>query len=93
VLAAVLEAQPGADDEVLDRARHEHLAGRGRLFDACGDVHADAAQVVAEDLALAGVDADPELDAELRRRGVAQREGRAPRSPPCAYRTGLQLDT
>ena len=29
VAPALLEAQPGADDEVLDRARDEHLAGAG----------------------------------------------------------------
>src|SRR3954452_16456786 len=58
---AVLERDAGTGDEVADRARHEHLAGSGQGSDARGDVDGDAADVVAHQLDLAGVDPDPHL--------------------------------
>src|SRR3954451_25287279 len=63
--AAVLEAQPGADDGAERRPRGHVLAGRGHRGPARGDVHRHAADVVADDLALAGVQADADPEAEL----------------------------
>ena len=51
-------------DEIAHRARDQDLAGLGRRRDPRADVNGDAAEVVADELALARVDAGPELDAE-----------------------------
>jgi hypothetical protein len=38
VVAALLEGDSRAGDEVLDRSRHEHFAGRGeRRSQSCGE--------------------------------------------------------
>src|SRR6185436_8716615 len=71
VLAAVGEADPGADDEVLDGVGDEHLARRRERADARADVDREAADVLADRLALARVEAGAQLDAELPHR-VAQ---------------------
>src|SRR5438034_1672051 len=42
VLAAVFEGQSGAGDQILDRARDEHLAGLGIGSDPGPGVHGDA---------------------------------------------------
>src|SRR5436305_15314364 len=55
VFAAIGEGDPRARDEVPDRARDEHLPFAGVFADARGDVDCDAADVVAHDLTLAGV--------------------------------------
>ena len=52
----VEQAQRGTGDE--------HLAAVGELADARGDVHGHPGQAVAQQLALAGVNAGPQLDAE-----------------------------
>src|SRR5687767_361049 len=54
--AAVGELDPGADDEVLDGARDEHLTGLRAGADSRADVDRHAANVVAAALALAGVE-------------------------------------
>jgi hypothetical protein len=60
--AARLEVDLGADDEVLDRAGDEHLAGVREGADPRADIDRDPGYVVAADLALAGVQAGAHLD-------------------------------
>jgi hypothetical protein len=57
--AALLEAEAGADDRAVNRARGEHFARLGQCGDPSGDVHRHAPDVAGEHLALAGVQADP----------------------------------
>src|SRR3954464_12420432 len=59
--AALLEPQSRAYYGPVRRARGQHLAGSRQRGDARGDVDGHAADVVADDLALAGVQADPDL--------------------------------
>jgi hypothetical protein len=59
--AAVLEPQPRPDDEVLDGARREHLAGPCARHHPRADVDGDPGHVVANELALAGVQAGADL--------------------------------
>ena len=51
-------------EEVQRGAGHEHLAAVRELADARGDVHGHPGQPVAQQLALAGVHARPQLDPE-----------------------------
>ena len=62
--AAGLEAEPGADRKIVHRARGEDLAAVSEVADAGGNVDTDAADVVADELDLAGVCAGPDLDSE-----------------------------
>src|SRR5262245_42552499 len=62
VLAALVEGDAGSGDDVLDRARHEHLAGLRRGGDPCGDVHGDPACAVVHLLDLARVHACPYVE-------------------------------
>src|SRR5713226_2710071 len=64
LLTAVGEDDSGAGDEVLDRARHEHLARFRRGCYACARVDGDPADLVAHQLTLAGVKPCADLDAE-----------------------------
>ncbi len=66
VLAAVLERDPRADDEVLDRARHEHLAGPALSPDPRADVDGEPPDVVADQLDLARMQTAADLQPELR---------------------------
>ena len=68
VAAAVLEADGGAEHQVADGRGDQHLAAACLGGDPCTDVHGHAAEIVAENLALPGVDARADLDAELFRR-------------------------
>jgi hypothetical protein len=52
---------------VIGRAGHQHTARLAQLFQACGDVHTIAQQVVALDHHVAEVDPDPEHDPTLGR--------------------------
>ncbi len=90
VQAAILEHQPRAHDQVLDRARREHLAGVRRILDARADVDRNARHVVADEFALAGVQARPGRSGRARpprrrsgprtgRRGPGRRTSRATR--------------
>src|SRR5829696_6146950 len=63
--AALLEVDPGADDELADRARDQDLAGAGERGHPRADVHRHAGHVAAHDLDLAGVDASANLDPQL----------------------------
>ena len=93
VLAALLEDDARAGDDVLDRARDEHLAGKGGRSDSRADVDRDSADAVVGLLDLAGVDAGSQLEAERRepkrrsprrseRRGPGRRRSRPAPSPP-----------
>src|SRR5829696_1681342 len=62
---ALLEVDPGADDEFADGARDQDLAGAGERRHARADVHRHAGHVVAHDLDLAGVDARANLEPQL----------------------------
>src|SRR3954468_1793612 len=64
VRAPVLEAEARSDDRPVDRPRREHLARLGESRDPRRDVHRDAADVVADDLALAGVQPRPRRQPE-----------------------------
>jgi hypothetical protein len=65
VLTAVFEGQPGAGDQILDRARDEHLAGLGIGSDPGAGVHGDAGHLAVHQLALARVQADTDFQSEL----------------------------
>src|SRR5919106_5109232 len=64
VLASVDETQPGAGDEIGDGARGEHLSRVGEVADAGAEMHGDPAEIVASALALTGVYAGADLDAQ-----------------------------
>src|SRR5262249_884699 len=53
--AAVLDLDPRSGDEILDRARYEHLARLRARRDARARVHRDSRHLAVDDLALAGV--------------------------------------
>src|SRR3954451_20389741 len=81
VAAAPVELQARADDRPVDRARGQHLAGLRHPGDARGDVDGHAADVVADQLALARVQPRAQLDAQAAdrlhdRARAAQRVGR-----------------
>ena len=65
VCPAILEVEAGPDDEVLDRARDEDLAGPGQGRDPCRDVDREPGDVVRDDLDLADVEAGPDLESEI----------------------------
>ena len=62
--AAVAERDARADHEVLYRARDDHLVRAGERADTCADVDGHPADVVADELALAGVQARSQLDVQ-----------------------------
>jgi hypothetical protein len=68
VKPAIGERDARTGDQVLHRARDEQLAGAGARGDARADVHRDAAELVADDLTLAGVHSGPDRDPELMER-------------------------
>src|ERR671922_2330082 len=69
-LAAVLEPDARARDEVFHGARHEHLTRPRRGDHPRGGVDGDAANLVRYQLALAGVQAGTDLEVE-RTKGIA----------------------
>src|SRR5262249_26519528 len=73
--AAIGEAQTRARDEIFDRTGHEHFTRTRARGDARADVHCDAAEIVADGFALAGVETGANLETERTDR-VANR-GRA----------------
>ena len=77
MLSAVIEAEFGARNEILDRARHEHLARGSERRDAGSDRDRDAGNLAVGDLALTGVQPGPNLDVELAERVEAARTARA----------------
>src|SRR4029450_8596132 len=79
--AAISEWDARAADEVGDGAGDEDFVGLGEGLAALGDVDGDAADVVAVQLDLAGVEPDPHVDADGADR-VADGAGAAHRSSP-----------
>src|SRR3954470_24884074 len=77
--AAVLEFQSRSDHQVAQRARHQHLLRSRQGSDPCADVDRDAADIVAANFTLAGVQSGTHLDAERGHR-VANRHGAPNRS-------------
>ena len=63
-----VEIEVVAGDEIADHPGGEHLARIGGRHDACAGVHRDAGETGAAALALARVDACPDVDAERRKR-------------------------
>ena len=68
VLAAIPEPKIRACDEILDRARYEHLARFGERCDACPDRDCDAGDLAVGDFALAAMQTGPDCDLELAER-------------------------
>ncbi len=64
VFAPVSKVQPGAGDEILDGSGHENLIGSGERCDPRADVDGDAAEIVADHFAFAGVKSGADLDAQ-----------------------------
>src|SRR5207253_11092148 len=77
--ATVSELDSGPGDQVRNRARAPYFARPGGGPDARADVDGDAADIVADQLAFAGVEAGAYLDPELAHR-VASRTGAADRA-------------
>lgn len=61
VFVAIFEGEARPRDEVSDGARHEHLARRGERRDARARDDRDSGDFLADDLALARVDAGTHL--------------------------------
>ena len=68
VPAVVLETDPRSGHEIPDRPRDKHLAGAGLGGHTSGDVHGDPADIICQQLALAGVQPRAHFDAEIGRR-------------------------
>jgi len=49
----ILEVEPGAAHQILHRAGNEDLVGRRERGDAGGNMHSNATELVADDLAFA----------------------------------------
>src|SRR5262249_41374548 len=64
VLAPVLEAQAGAESEVLDRARDQNLSGGGEGLKTGGHVDSHPGEPSALQLALSGMHTGANADAE-----------------------------
>jgi Pyridine nucleotide-disulphide oxidoreductase len=64
VLAAIDELDPRTCDEILHRARHEYFARSGEPGNACTRVDGDSGDLVADQLALARMEACPDLESE-----------------------------
>src|SRR6266705_5290755 len=64
-VAAILELDAGTSHEILDRARHKYLAGLSLRRDSRADVDGDAAYLLVQPLALAGMKPGANLEAEL----------------------------
>ncbi len=80
MLAAILELEPGAGDEITRRRGHEPLARSRAASDARTDMHRDAARLLAaRTFDLASVHARAHLEAELTQR-VADLERAADRA-------------
>ena len=65
VHASVFERDRRSGEEILHGVRDEDLAGSGFRRDSCADVDRDAPQTVADDLTLPGMEAYPQIDADL----------------------------
>src|SRR6266508_22964 len=63
--ATVLELEPRACDQILDRLRDEHLTRPCLSGDARTDRDRDAGHLVVDELALAGMETHGNLESEL----------------------------
>jgi hypothetical protein len=54
-MAPILEFEPGARDEIFDRARHEHFARLRVRGDPRTDVDGDSADLAVDELTLSRV--------------------------------------
>jgi hypothetical protein len=63
-LTAICELDTRADDEVPDGPGDQDLSGSCQGSHACGDVDGQPSEVITADLALAGMQADSQLDPE-----------------------------
>src|ERR1051325_8392274 len=93
---AILELEPRAGNEIAHGARDEHLSRARLTGDARADVDGDAGQLVADDLAFAGVDARPDLQPDTadgvdRRSGTANRARRPVEAREEAVTGGVDL--
>src|SRR2546425_8607755 len=59
---AILETKTRPGHQVLDRAGDEHLTALGECGHARADVNGDAAELIADDLAFAGVQTGANLE-------------------------------
>src|SRR5215218_1085791 len=73
-----LELDVRADDQVLDGAGDEDLAGRGERADPRPDIDGDAGDVLTADLALSGVQTRPHVDPQLPHRARDRARGLDP---------------
>ena len=64
VLAPLGELDPRADNEVLHRPGDQYFPGRRHRTDPRGDMDGQSTEIVAPDLALAGVQSSSDFDAE-----------------------------
>ncbi len=55
MLAAIIKLDARANHEVLDGARDKYFALRRQRTDSSGDMHGEAAEIVASHLTLTGV--------------------------------------
>ena len=76
---ALTKLKAGAGDQILHRARDEHLAGLRGLRDSRADVDGDSAHLAFDHLALTGVQAGTDLQTQLLHR-LGDRAGAADRS-------------
>ena len=61
----LLECHSGAGDEILDRARYQHLARRCQRSNTRSGVHGDTRHLPVDEFALPGVQPGPHFDLEL----------------------------
>jgi hypothetical protein len=64
VFAAIVKLNARANHEILHGARDEHFARNRQRPESSGDVHGEAAEIVASYLALTGVQTHAQLDTE-----------------------------
>src|SRR5579863_8940995 len=64
VWTTIYELDSGAGDEVADGAGYQHFVGIRRRCDPRADVYSDSAHVVADQLALAGMQSGAHLEAQ-----------------------------
>src|SRR5262245_51174005 len=86
VLARILEAEPGARHQPLDRVRDEDLRRRRDARDPGPDVDRDAARLAGDQLDLAGVDPRAHLDPQVGHRIADPNGATDPASRPVERR-------
>jgi hypothetical protein len=64
MIAAVTKPQAGTRHQILDRARHQHLVRAGERRHARSDVNGNAADIIADYFALAGMNPGADFNAK-----------------------------